>query len=327
MGVMIVDCAIYERGGRLPGQVSLPEAARACRGSESFVWLGLYEPTEEEFDAVGLHFRLHELAVEDAIKAHQRPKLEVYGESLFVVLKTARYIDDAETIEFGEIQVFIGDGFAVVVRHGEGSALGGTRHRLEQRSDLLAMGPAAVLYAVVDRVVDDYLPVIAGIADDIEEVELQVFSDVDAANPVERIYKLKREVLDTKRATAPLLEPVERLAAETLPWVSTPMQEYFRDVHDHLRRTNEQIETFSELLTSVLEANLTRVSVRQNADMRKISAWVAIAAIPTLVGAIYGMNFEHMPELDEPWAYPLVLGLTAVACVLLYRAFRRSGWL
>ena len=324
---MIVDYAIYEHGKRLPEQPPLPEAAKACRGSDRFAWLGLYEPTEEEFDAVGRDLGLHELAVEDAINAHQRPKLEVYGDSLFVVLKTARYLDATETIEFGEIQVFLGDGFAVVVRHGEASALTETRRQLEARPDLLAMGPAAVLYSIVDRVVDDYLPVIVGIDDDIGEVELQVFSETDAHNPVERIYKLKREVLETNRSTAPLLGPLETLATEKMPWVSDPMREYFRDVQDHLQRTKDQIETFSELLTSILEANLTRVGVQQNADMRKISAWVAIAAIPTLVGGIYGMNFEHMPELGERWAYPAVLVLIAVSCLALYAAFRRNGWL
>ena len=324
---MIVDCALYEKGRRRAGELTLPDAARACRLPGAFVWLGLYEPTEDEFDAVGREFGLHELAIEDAVKAHQRPKLEVYGESLFVVLKTARYVDATETVEFGEIQVFIGDGFAVVVRHGEASALGETRRHIEARPDLVALGPAAVLYGVVDRVVDDYLPVISGLDDDIREVELQVFSDTDVANPVERIYKLKREVLEMQQATTPLLEPLQQLATRTLPWVAPDTREYFRDVDDHLRRVKEQVDTFSELLTSVLEANLTRVSVRQNEDMRKISAWVAIAAVPTMVAGIYGMNFEHMPELDETWAYPTVLAGILIACALLYRAFRRSGWL
>jgi magnesium transporter len=198
---------------------------------------------------------------------------------------------------------------------------------MEARPDLVALGPAAVLYGVVDRVVDDYVPVITGLDDDIREVELQVFSDADHANPVERIYKLKREVLEMQQATTPLLEPLQQLSTRALPWVAADTREYFRDVDDHLRRVKEQVDTFSELLTSVLEANLTRVSVRQNEDMRKISAWVAIAAVPTMVAGIYGMNFEHMPELDKTWGYPAVLALIAIACGLLYRAFRRSGWL
>jgi magnesium transporter len=278
---------------------------------------------------VGREFGFHELAIEDAINAHQRPKLEVYGDSLFVVLKTARYVDAIEDASFGEIQVFVGEGFAVVVRHGEASALGATRRQLEQRTDLLAMGPAAVLYGVVDRVVDDYLPVVRDMDDAIQAVEYQVFSETDdaAANPVERIYKLKRGVLELHRATSPLLEPLEQLAEQELPWIPEATRDYFRDVHDHLERVQEQVDTFRELLTSVLEANLTRVSVRQNEDMRKISAWVAIAAVPTLVGGIYGINFEHMPELGEAWAYPAVLLFIALSCGFLYWKFRRSGWL
>jgi magnesium transporter len=324
---VIIDCALYQDGQRRAGTLAVDEAAAACGQRGVFVWLGLYEPTEDEFQTVGREFGFHELAVEDAINAHQRPKLEVYGESLFVVLKTARYVDAVEDVSFGEIQVFVGDGFAVVVRHGEASALAATRQQLEQRPDLLAIGPAAVLYGVVDRVVDDYLPVVRDMDDAIQTVEYQVFSEIDAENPVERIYKLKREVLELHRATSPLLEPLEQLAEQELPWIPQATRDYFRDVHDHLERVQEQVETFRELLTSVLEANLTRVSVRQNADMRKISAWVAIAAVPTLVGGIYGMNFEHMPELGEAWAYPAVLVFIAASCAFLYWKFRRSGWL
>jgi magnesium transporter len=324
---MIVDCALYEKGSRHSVDLTLAEAAFACHRPEAFVWLGLYEPSEDEFASVRTEFALHELAVEDAIKAHQRPKLEVYGDSLFVVLKTARYVDVDETVEFGEIQIFLGDGFAVVVRHGEASALAETRRRIEGRPDLLALGPGAVLYAVVDRVVDDYLPVISGLNTDIRQVEFQVFSETDTGNPVERIYKLKREVLETHQATVPLLDPLEQLATADLPGIHTDTQAYFRDVHDHLLRVTGEVGTFSDLLTSVLDANLTRVGIRQNEDMRKISAWVAIAAVPTMIAGIYGMNFENMPELEEAWGYPAVLGVIVIVCLLLYRAFRRSGWL
>ncbi|GIU88630.1 MAG: magnesium transporter CorA [Acidimicrobiia bacterium] len=325
---VIVDCALYREGRRHEGDLTPAEAARGCDAPGAFVWLGLYEPTAEEIATVAGEFGLHELAVEDAVKAHQRPKLEVYGDSLFVVLKTARYLEDTETVEFGEIQVFVGERFAIVVRHGAASALSGTRHGLEERPDLLRAGPGAVLHGVVDRVVDDYQPVIDGLDDDIREVELQVFSDdSDRSNPVERIYKLKREVLEMQQATVPLLGPLETLAAQELPAVAPAVRHYFRDVHDHVERVVQQVATFSELLTSALQANLTRVSVRQNEDMRKISAWVAIAAVPTMIAGIYGMNFEHMPELDQPWGYPAVLAFTATVCAALYRAFRRSGWL
>jgi magnesium transporter len=324
---VIVDCALYEKGHRRLGGFSIQQAASSCHDPDAFVWLGLYEPSEGEFEEVRLAFALHELAVEDAINAHQRPKLEVYGETLFVVLKTARYVDPEEVVEFGEIQVFVGEGFAVVVRHGEASALAGARRSIEERPDLLALGPGAVLYAVVDHVVDDYAPVVAGLEDDIRSVEYDVFSENEKHNPVERIYKLKREVLETHQAIVPLLDPLEQLATQDLPWVERSTQPYFRDVHDHVLRVSGQVVTFRDLLTSVLEANLTRVGVRQNEDMRKISAWVAIAAVPTMVAGIYGMNFEHMPELQQEWAYPAVLLAIALVCVLLYRAFRRSGWL
>jgi magnesium transporter len=324
---VIVDCAVYERGKRRAGDVSLHDVGAACRNADSFVWMGLYEPTEQELDDVQHAFGLHELAVEDALKAHQRPKLEVYDQTLFVVLKTARYLDETETVEFGELQMFVGEGFVVVVRHGDASALRATRRELEALPDLMAKGPIAVLYGVTDRVVDDYAPVIDGLDDDIREVEFQVFSDT-TGNPVERIYKLKREVLEMHQATSPLLDPLDTLAKDdVLPVVPTDARHYFRDVHDHVTRVVERVETFNELLSSALEANLTRVSVRQNEDMRKISAWVAIAAVPTMIAGIYGMNFEHMPELDQPWGYPAVLGLIAVVVVFMYRRFRRSGWL
>ena len=323
---MIVDCAAYEDGRRVPGTLALDEVAAACRRRNGFVWLGLFEPTEEEFEKVAREFELHELAVEDAISAHQRPKLEIYDESVFVVLKTARYIDETEAVEVGEIMMFVGDSFIVVVRHGEGSPLTEVRRRLEAHADLARLGPSAVAYAVVDKVVDDYTPVIEGIDKDIREVEIDVFSvgDADAA---ERIYKLKREVLELDGAVTPLAEPLERLANARYRFVPDDLTEYYRDVHDHVLREIGSVQTFRDLLTSVLEANLTRVSVRQNEDMRKISAWVAIAAVPTMIAGIYGMNFENMPELDQDWGYPVVLAFIATACLLLYRGFRKSGWL
>ncbi len=326
LGRVIVDCALYEDGQRAAESPSLAQIRDACLQPGAFVWLGLHEPTEAEFADAKRAFGLHELAVEDAIHAHQRPKLEIYDESLFLVLKTARYLDAEESVEFGEILIFLGEGFIVVVRHGEASALGGVRLAVESRPDLLRCGPGAVLHAVVDRVVDDYIPVIAGLERDIREVELEVFSE-QAENPVERIYKLKRQVLELQRAALPLEEGLDSLHDRKFDLVHEDIREYFRDVHDHLLRVLESVGTFSDLLTSILSANLTRVSVRQNEDMRKISAWVAIAAVPTMVAGIYGMNFEHMPELESTAGYPVVLGLMAGACALMYRAFRRSGWL
>jgi magnesium transporter len=323
---MIVDCAVYREGKRLPGELT-PEAASKLRGDpDAFVWIGLYEPTPEEFDVVRSEFDLHELAVEDAIKAHQRPKLERYDDSLLLVLKTARYDDTEECVVLGEILLFLGPGFIVVVRHGEASQLREVRRELESRPEFLSLGPSAVLYGIVDRVVDDYAPVVDGVEQDIEEVEEQVFSS-ERSNPAERIYYLKREVLEFRRATTPLLNPLSQLATQTLPHVNPEARQYFRDSYDHLLRLSEQVDGFRDLLTSVLEANLTQINVRQNEDMRRISAWVAIAVVPTLIGSIYGMNFEHMPELRSTFGYPIVMGFMLVACSALYVFFKRRDWL
>ncbi len=322
---MIVDCAVYEDGRRRPGELPIASACDASRRENAFVWLGLYEPTEEEFDSVRREFDLHELAVEDAIKAHQRPKLEVYGHSLFIVLKPARYLERNEPLEFGEILVFIGDGFIITVRHGE-AALHEVRLRTEERPDLLRCGPGAALYAIVDWIVDDYQPVIDALDRDVEEVEREVFSPLPS-NPAERIYELKRHVLELHAAVAPLADPLDRLARGRHELIHEDMRAYFRDVHDHLLRGIEQVESCRDLLTSVLAANMTQVTVRQNEDMRRISAWAAIVAAPTLIAGVYGMNFRHMPELKWSFGYPLAIGLIAVVCLLLYRYFRRIGWL
>jgi magnesium transporter len=330
---MIIDCAVYKDGKRQPGELALDEAYEAGCAENSFVWIGLYEPDEAEFDSVRREFDLHELAVEDAIIAHERPKLEVYDDTLFVVLKTARYVGETETVEFGEIMLFIGPQFVVGVRHKPASALGDVRKQIESRPDLLRLGPAAVLYAILDRVVDDYQPVIDGLDEDIKEVETEVFSH-EGSNPAERIYLLKREVIEFHQAAAPLTEPLDRLALGQVPGLQSDLGQYFRDIQDHLLRVVETVSGFRELLTSVLQANLTQVALRQNevamrqnADMRKISAWVAIVAVPTMIAGIYGMNFEYMPELTWTFGYPLALSVMAVACVALYRAFRRNGWL
>ena len=324
---MIVDCALYERGVRRPGLLDVSEAARSFGDRESFVWLGMYEPSPEEFDEVRRHFDLHELAVEDALSAHQRPKLEIYDESVFMVVKSARYLDATETIEFGEIVVFIGDGFIVHVRHGEATPLKDVRQRLERRPDLVAFGPSAVLYAIVDQVVDSYEAVLDGLDNDIREVELSVFSEESNDDAAERIYFLKREVLELRDSLAPLQKPLHDLSHVAIPYVAEDTWEYFRDVADHLIRMVEAVNRANDLLASVLSANLTRVGVRQNEDMRKISAWAAILAVPTALAGIYGMNFDSMPELRWRWAYPLVILFMGVICVGLHRAFKRTGWL
>jgi magnesium transporter len=322
---MIVDCAVYEDGCRCEGDLALTEAGQAAQRDGSFVWLGVYEPTEEEFDAVRREFDLHELAVEDAVNAHQRPKVEVYGDTLLVVLKTVRYVNAEEDLETGEILLFVNRDFVVTVRHGQ-SRLHDVRLEIEGRPDLLRYGTGAVLYAIVDRIVDDYEPVMQAVETDIQEVEHDMFSP-DRSNPAERIYTMEREVLDLHRAIMPLAPAIDRLARGQYELIHPELRTYFRDVHDHLLRVNGRIEGFRDLLSSALQANLTQASVRQNEDMRKISAWVAIFAVPTGVAAIYGMNFSNMPELDWSLGYPFVLSVIVVLCGLLYWRFRRSGWL
>jgi magnesium transporter len=321
---MIVDCAAYERGRRRQGELSMERAGEAASEAGTFVWLGVVEPSEEEFKAVAAEFGLHELAVEDAVRAHQRPKVEEYGETIHMVVKTARYVDPKEVIEVGEISVFVAPDFVITVRHGNAD-LGPVRKRLEQRPDLLEKGPGAVLYAIVDHVVDRYIDAAHGFDEDVREVELQVFGE--GQNPTERIYKLEREVLEFMAATAPLGEALEELCRNDYAVVPEALHQYFRDVEDHLRRVSSRIENFRQLLDSALEANLTQVSMRQNEDMRKISAWVAIAAVPTMIAGIYGMNFEHMPELGWRLGYPAVLAIILAACLFLYWRFKRAGWL
>ena len=325
---MIVDCAVYEQGCRREGETSLVDASRLCRSDGAFAWLGLHEPDEAEFEAVKAEFGLHPLAVEDAVKAHQRPKLEVYDDTLFLVLKPVRYIDPEEVIEIGEILLFVNPSFVISVRHGRPSPLQAVRTRLDSDADLIAHGPGAVLYAILDRVVDDYEPVVAGVDADIQQIEEQVFSGDRHVNPAQRIYRLEGEVLGFDRAVTPLATPVERLVRGDFAVVTDDeLRRYLRDVHDHLLRLAPQIHGFRELLTTALHANLAQISVRQNEDMRKISAWVAMLAVPTAVAGIYGMNFEHMPELSSELGYPAVLVAIALVCAFLYRRFKRAGWL
>jgi magnesium transporter len=322
---MIVDCAIYV-DGRREGEVRTVDAALAeARRREGFVWIGLHEPTAAEFDSVADAFDLHPLAVEDAIHAHQRPKLERYGDSLFMVLKPARYVDAEEVVEVDQIMLFVGADFVVTVRHGRSGALSAVRAALEADRAHMQWGPASVLYAIADKVVDDYGLVMRGLDVDIDQIERQVFGGPKAAH-AERIFKLKREVLDFRRAVDPLEPAMAELAGGIKP-VDERATEYFRDVHDHVLRVSERLAGLDALLDSALNANVAQVAMRQNEDMRKISAWVAIIATPTLIGGIYGMNFEHMPELEWRLGYPLVLALMAVACWLLYRTFKRRDWL
>ncbi|MEX2985125.1 magnesium/cobalt transporter CorA [Streptomyces sp. C36] len=327
---VIVDCAIYRDGHRTEGPSDFSDALDEARAAgDAFVWIGLHEPTEKEFELVASEFALHPLAVEDALNAHQRPKLEVYDDSLFVVLKPVVYDDDADTVSTGELMLFLGDSFVVTVRHGEGSPLARVRRRLEQDPELLAHGPTAVLYAVSDDVVDHYIEVSAMLQADLDDLEAEVFAPPggDTRHTASRIYSFKRQVVEFRRATVPLTEPVIRLAASGLPFVDERARPFFRDVSDHLTRANESVDGLDRLLTDILSAHLAQMGVQQNDDMRKISAWAAMAAVPTMVAGVYGMNFDHMPELREPWGYPAVLILMAGLVFWLHRLFKRRGWL
>lgn len=331
--VSVVDCALYKHGERRAGTLPLTEAMHAARTSpDSFVWIGLREPTTDQLTVVADAFDLHPLAVEDAVHAHQRPKLERYDDSLFLVLKTTVYVEHdrltptSEVVSTGEIMIFAGRDFAVVVRHGDSPDLRVVRQRLETQPELLAHGPAAVVHAIADTVVDQYLDVVRAVETDVEQVEADVFSP-ERTDDSGRVYQLKREVLELRRAVVPLAMPLRELAEARVPGVDPEIGAYLRDVSDHLTQASERITGFAELLDSVLSANLAQLTVRQNTDLRRISAWAAIIAVPTMIVGVYGMNFDHMPELRWTFGYPLVLAVIVIACTLMYRAFRRNDWL
>ncbi|MFJ9817252.1 magnesium/cobalt transporter CorA [Streptomyces sp. NPDC101151] len=331
---MIVDCAVYRHGHRTEAPDDLSDALEEARAAGGFVWIGLYEPSEREFDLVTQEFGLHPLAVEDALKAHQRPKLEVFDDSLFMVLKPVMYEAESDAVSAGEVMIFVGDAFVVTVRHGEGSPLAAVRHRLEDEPEMLGKGPTAVLYAISDATVDHYLEVATELQTDLEELEAEVFSPGGGGsrNTASRIYTFKRQILEFRRATVPLAVPLVRLAGTGqfgggLPFVHDKARPFFRDVHDHLARVNESVEGLDRLVSDILSAHLAQMSVRQNDDMRKISAWAAMAAVPTMIAGVYGMNFDHMPELHWLLAYPAVILLMGVLEVVLYRTFKHRGWL
>lgn len=320
---VIVDRAIYVDGRRTETPDALEETYEACRKRGGLAWIGLYEPDEEEFSTVAGEFELHSLTVEDAIEAHQRPKLERYGDTTFVVLKPARYVDETETVEFGEIHVFVGSDFVITVRHGKASALDGVRERLESEPDLLRRGSVAVLYAIMDEVVDDYAPVVEGLENDIDEIETEVFGGKPEVS--RRIYQLSREVIQFQRATKPLTGSLSSLLEDER--LDPELRRYLRDVQDHLLRVTEQIDGFRELLSSVLSVNLTLAGINQSDQTKKISAWAAVLFAPTLIAGIYGMNFDYMPELHWLLGYPFALALMLFVALGLHFVFKKHGWL
>jgi magnesium transporter len=340
----VVDCAVYLDGSRQPGRWEPAQALAAARRTESgFVWLGLHEPDLATMTEVAAVFDLHELAVEDAVKARQRPKLERFGQVAFLVLRTARYCEHAEltetseVVDTGQVMLFVGPRFVVSVRHGEACRLAEVRAGLEARPERLAQGPWAVAHAVTDQVVDLYLEVADRMADDLEELEAEVLAppadrpsarDRREAGRIPRIYQMKRELVEFKRAVLPLQRPLLALVdPDGRDQVPQEVRRYLRDVQDHLTRAVEQVHSYDDLINSILQARLAQVAIDQNNDMRKIAAWAAVIAVWTAIAGVYGMNFTHMPELGTTYGYPVVLALMTGISLTLYRWFRRNGWL
>jgi magnesium transporter len=337
----MVAAAIYRDGRRVDSPLTVAEGSRRLREQPgAMAWIGLYRPAEPQLLAVAEEFRLHELAVEDAIVAHQRPKLERYGDTLFVVLRAARYLDDVEEVEFGEIHLFVGANFVLTVRHSQAPDLAAVRRRMEDDPELLRLGPEAVLYAILDSVVDGYAPVVAGLQNDIDEIETEVFGGDPKVS--RRIYELSREVIEFQRATRPLLGMLEGLMAGFDKYgTDEELQRYLRDVADHATIVAERVDGFRQMLADILTVNatlvsqaqseetknLTEASYAQNEEIKKVSAWAAILFAPTVIGTVYGMNFQDMPELGWVFGYPFALTLMLLASITLYLVFKGRGWL
>jgi magnesium transporter len=324
---VIVDCAYYkDRARQNDAPLTIERAHELASSGSGFIWLGLKDPTPEEIDTATRDFAVPELAVEESRETHQRPKIDEHGDHYFGVVKTAWYEQTEERVHFGEIHLFMGPGYLITVRRGEAANLAPARSHLEgEHPGLLDAGPACVVWAVLDQILDDYEPVVGGIDDDIEEVEQAVFEG--GAESTQRIYFLKREVIEFHRAVAPLMPPLEAMERGAFPQLPEDLRRLFREVAGRTRRIDEQINSQRELLTSILEANLSLVSVRQNQAVQTISAWAAIIAVPTFLASIWGMNFTHMPELHTVYGYPLALVMMLVAVLVLYRFFRRIDWL
>jgi len=331
----IVDCAVYVDGIRQqPDTLDYREAlASARRKRGSFVWLGLNSPTQEQMKGIAEAFGLHELAVEDVVAAGQRPKLEQFGEVHFLVLRSARFVPherltpNSEVVDTGQVMLLIGDDFVITVRHGEACRLRPVRERMQNKPELLKQGPWAVAYGVMDHVVDLYLVAADGIAQDVDALEEAVFArEPKSTGRMQKIYQLKRELVEFKRAVLPLQRPLLTLVSD-IPEIPKELRKYFRDVQDHLARTVEQVNAFDDLLISIMQARLAQVTVEQNHDMRKIASWAAIAAVWTAIAGVYGMNFDYMPELHWKLGYPMVLAVGLGWSYALYRILRRNRWL
>jgi len=322
----VIDCAAY-RGGVRVATLGIDEIPGALADPSLFIWLGLYEPGEALLERVQDAFQLHDLAVEDAHRAHQRPKLDRYGDSIFIVLRTAQFAGPAEELEFGETHLFVGPRYVVTVRHGSLKDHVGLRGRCEGDCDRLALGPGYVLYALLDFVVDHYFPIVEELERQFEVIETDVFDGHSSRETTADLYDFNRKLQSMRRAISPLLDVLQRLERFEGPPIHDSMQVYFRDVHDHLMRIQEMLEGLAEMNRSALAAHLSLLSVAQSDETKRLAAWAAIIAVPTMVAGIYGMNFQFMPELGWRFGYPLVVGSMVLICLVLYRQFKKSGWL
>ena len=322
----VVACAAYAGGCRV-ADVAIEDISEVLTQHDRFVWIGLYEPDEPLLKEVQAEFGLHDLAIEDVHLAHQRPKLERYGDSLFIALRTAQPDRDRRRIAFGETHLFVGARYVVSVRHGASLSYADVRTRCEARPQLLAKGPGFVLHAIMDFVVDQYFPIVDSLEDDLEALEADIFGAAISRDTTMRIYTLKRDLLEIKRGVSPLVDMCNRLMRTDLDLIPDDARPYFRDVYDHAIRLSEKVDGLRELLGTALEANLSLTTIAQNEAKKRITGWAAIFAIPTMIAGIYGMNFEFMPELRWRWGYPVVMTVTVSLCGILYYRFKRSGWL
>ncbi|MEO7433500.1 MAG: magnesium/cobalt transporter CorA [Dokdonella sp.] len=322
---MVVNCVAYGVDGRRLRDITIEEISDVLETPDEWVWVGLHEPSEQMLEKLQEEFGLHELAVEDAHNAHQRAKIEVYGESLFIVAHTAQVV--ASKIAFGETHIFVGRRYIVTVRHGASLSYASARRGCEQATDMLALGPSYSLYAVLDFIVDNFFPIVREFQEELQELEEEVFQETFKRETIKRLYQLKKELVNLRLAIAPIQDILNQLVRQYPTLIRDEVRPYFRDVYDHAARVNESTDTMREMLTAALSVNLALVTVAQGEIVKRLAGWAALLAAPTLLASWYGMNFHHMPELDKPWAYPVMITVTASICAVLFWVLKRAGWL
>jgi magnesium transporter len=322
----IINCATYI-DGRKVANIEIDEISSVLHTQNQFVWIGLHEPDSKTLKKIQEQFNLHELAIEDAHNAHQRPKIEMYGDVLFAVLRTAQINKTTYHTDFGETHFFVGPKFLITIRHGSSISYADVRTRCESTPQLLKKGQGFALYAVMDSIVDQYFPVVEALEEDLQKMEEKIFKGKPSRETTEEIYQLKRELLEVKRAVSPLIDIANRLMRFDITLISEETQPYFRDIYDHAIRINEMVDHTRELLNTALEANFSLISISQSDVSKKFAGWAAILAVPTMVAGFYGMNFKFMPELEWHYGYPVIVVCTIVLCIVIYSLFRRSGWL